>query len=99
MKHTVQIPDHIVIPEPQYTITLCLDLFRSRLVSHPLQGALLLSISSPHIVVGGAQNAVPAFGFFSGAPLSRGSGTIRSAVMRLRSRRSTLKRKPWKVKL
>ena len=40
MKHTVQILDHIVIPEPQYTITFCLDLFRSRLVSHP-----------PHVVL------------------------------------------------
>ena len=46
------------------------------------------------------QNDVPArFGFFSSTSASRGTGTIRSAVMRLRSRRSTRKRKPWKVKL
>ena len=48
----------------------------------------------------GVQNAVPArFGFGSSPSASRGSGVIFSAVMRLRSRRSTRKRQPWKVKL
>jgi hypothetical protein len=46
------------------------------------------------------QNAVPArFGFVSSNSVSRGTATIRSAVIRLRSRRSTRNRKPWNVKL